>query len=210
MSDRRARLASARLYAITPDATPAEVERLVAAWLRGGVDAVQLRHKTLARGQLLSLAERLREPLRAAGALLIVNDHLDIALAAGADGVHLGSEDLSLAAARRVAGSQLLIGATAPTPAAAEVAERSGADYIGAGPAFATPLKSHKPVIGPAGVASVARAVRIPVFAIGGIDAANAGTLVGCGVMRICVIRGLADVPDPEAAARDLKKILGG
>src|SRR5438270_7776548 len=108
-------LEAARLYAITPDAEPEVLSRLVGAVLRGGADIVQLRHKSLGRGRLLELARRLAAMVHDAGALFIVNDHLDIALLAGADGVHLGADDLPPAAARRVAPEGFLVGASAGT-----------------------------------------------------------------------------------------------
>jgi thiamine-phosphate pyrophosphorylase len=204
----RERLADARLYAITPEAEPDAVERLVGAWLRGGVDVVQLRHKRLPRGRLLDLASALADACAAAGALFVVNDHVDVALLSGADGVHLGADDLTPAAARRVAGPGLLVGASASTPEAAAQAEREGADYLGAGPAYATPLKPEKRVIGPAGVAAVAAAVRLPVFAIGGIDRARLPELRRAGVDRVCAIRALAAAADPEAEAMAWREAL--
>jgi thiamine-phosphate pyrophosphorylase len=201
-------LEAARLYAITPDAEPDAVVRLVGAVLRGGADVIQLRHKTIARGALLDLASRLAALVHDAGRLFIVNDHLDIALLAGADGVHLGADDLPLAAARRVAGEGFLIGASANTPKLAREAVAAGADYLGAGPAFATPVKPARAVIGPEGVAAVAAAVGVPVFAIGGVEAANLELLLAAGVHRACVIRGLAEAADPEAAARRLRAAL--
>ena len=201
-------LEAARLYAITPDAEPDALVRLVGAVLLGGADVVQLRHKTLARGALLGLARRLAAMVHEAGRLFIVNDHLDIALQAGADGVHLGADDLPLTAARRVAGEGFLIGASANTPELARLAVAAGADYLGAGPAFATAVKPGKAVIGPHGVAAVAAAVAVPVFAIGGIEAGNLDLLLAAGVHRACVIRGLAETADPEAAARSLRAAL--
>jgi thiamine-phosphate pyrophosphorylase len=104
----------------------------------------------------------------------------------------------------------LLIGASASTAAAALAAIKSGADYIGCGPAFATPLKPQKAVIGPSGVADVADAVGplVPVFAIGGIDASNMQQLLAAGVRRACVVRAVGEAPDPEAAARGLRAML--
>lgn len=169
---------------------------------------VQLRHKTLPRGRLLDLARRLRELLRTNGRLFVVNDHVDIALLAEADGVHLGPDDLSVAAARRVAGGRLLIGASASTVDAAARAVEDGADYVGSGPAFATPIKSEKKVIGPPGIAAVAAAVAVPVFAIGGIDESNVRQLTEVGIHRACVIRAIGDAVDPEVAARRLRAML--
>ena len=140
----------------------------------------------------------------------MINDHLDLALLSEADGVHLGAGDLSLRAARQIAGDRLLIGASASTPDTALHAIKAGADYIGSGPAFATPLKPQKAVIGPSGVAEVIKAVgpSVPVFAIGGIDASNIGQLTAAGVRRACVVRAVGDAPDPESATRGLRAML--
>jgi thiamine-phosphate pyrophosphorylase len=171
---------------------------------------VQLRHKTLARGELLGLARRLRTVTAQAGVLFVVNDHVDIALLSEADGVHLGPDDLSIASARRIAGDGLLIGASASSPEAAVAAIAGGADYLGSGPAFATPIKTEKKVIGPAGVAAIAAEVGpgVPVFAIGGIDETNVAQLIAEGLRRACVIRAVSGASDPELAARRLSTML--
>jgi thiamine-phosphate pyrophosphorylase len=184
------------------------VVELARAVLRGGADILQLRHKTLPRGELLALARKLRELTLAAGVPFIINDHVDIALISGADGAHLGADDLSVASARRLAPEGFLIGASASYADAAAEAEEASADYIGCGPAFATPVKRDKGVIGPAGVVAVTRAVRVPVFAIGGIEESNVSQLAGLGLRRACVIRAVADSPDPEMAARRLRAML--
>jgi thiamine-phosphate pyrophosphorylase len=181
---------------------------LARAVIRGGADVVQLRHKTLPRVELLELAHELRDITNAAGALFIVNDHVDVALIAEADGAHLGPDDLSIGAARGLGHEGFLIGASASNPDAARSAVSAGANYIGSGPAFATPVKKEKGVIGPAGVAAVAAAVEVPVFAIGGIDEANVAQLTALGLRRVCAIRALADAPDPEKAARRLRAML--
>jgi thiamine-phosphate diphosphorylase len=200
---------AARLYVITPDVEPDRVLEIASAAIRGGADIIQLRHKTLARGELLTLARRLRALVN--GALLIVNDHVDIALLSEADGVHLGPDDLSIPSARRVAGERLLIGASASTPAAALAAVAGGADYIGCGATFATPIKSDKKVIGPEGVAAVTAALpATPVFAIGGIDESNVPLLRAAGLSRACVIRAVGDALDPEEATRRLSAMLKG
>ena len=204
------RLRAAHLYVITPDAEPGTVVELASAAVRGGAEVVQLRHKTLARGELLALARRIRDITLQAGVLFVVNDHVDIALISGADGVHLGPDDLSLSSARQVAGDRLLIGASASTPQAARAALADGADYLGTGPAFATPIKTAKQVIGPEGVAAIAAAVgpEVPVFAIGGIDETNVAQVVAAGLRRVCVIRAVSEAPDPEQAARRLRAML--
>jgi thiamine-phosphate pyrophosphorylase len=180
--------------------------------VRGGADVVQLRHKTLARGELLELARRIRAVTAEAGALFIVNDHVDIAMLSEADGVHLGPDDLSIASARRIAGDRLLIGASASSPEAARAAIADGAEYLGSGPAFATPIKREKQVIGPEGIAAIEAAVgpEVPVFAIGGIDESNVRQLIAEGLRRICVIRAVSGAPDPEQAARHLRAMLKG
>lgn len=192
---------------ITPDAAPDDVVAIAAAAVRGGADVVQLRHKTLPRGRLLDLARRVRDVT--SDVLFVVDDHVDIALLSEADGVHLGSEDLSVAAARRVAGERLVIGASASTVEASRAAVAQSADYLGCGPAFATPIKAEKRVIGPAGIAEIAAAVEVPVFAIGGIDESNASQVIDAGVRRLCVIRAVSAASDPEAAARRLRAMLG-
>ena len=173
---------------------------------RGGADIVQLRHKSMPRGELLELAKRVRVALE--GTLFVVNDHVDSALLSGADGVHLGPDDLSVAAARRVAGDRLLIGASASTPERARQAVADGADYLGCGPAFATPIKAEKRVVGPLGIAAITREVEVPVFAVGGIDSSNLEQLLAAGLRRVCVIRAVGDAPDPEKAVRELRAML--
>lgn len=203
------RLETARLYFVTPDRDPDALVDIVAAAVRGGVDAVQLRHKTLPRRDLLALARRLEPLLRTNDRVFVINDHVDIAVLAGADAVHLGPDDLSVAAARRVAGDRLLIGASASSIDAARQAVADGADYLGCGPAFATPVKAEKKVIGPEAIAAISAAVEVPVFAIGGIDATNIEQLTALGLQRACVIRAIGDAADPEAAARALRAMLG-
>lgn len=201
------RLRAAHLYVITPDASRERVIEVATAAARGGADVVQLRHKSMPRGELLAVAHELRRLIHAA--LLVVNDHVDIALLSGADGVHLGYEDLAIASARRVAGDRLIVGASASTVAAARKAVDDGADYIGCGPAFATPIKAQKEVIGPAGIAAVADALGpVPVFAIGGIAETNLNQLTDVGITRACVIRAVGDAADPEGATRRLRAML--
>lgn len=207
------RVQAARLYALTPDAEPERVRDLVEAWCEGGVDIVQLRHKTMDRAALLRLAERLREICGRHDVLFIVNDYLDVALLSGADGVHLGEEDLSLADAEKAlqnaSSPRIIVGASASSVAVARAAERAGADYVGAGPAYATPIKAEKAALGPEGVRAIQEAVRIPVFAIGGVGPGNVEDLKAHGIDRVCVIRALSDVPDPAGEARRLQSLLG-
>ena len=172
---------------------------------------MQLRQKRMARGELLAAAHALRAITSAAARLFVVNDHVDIALLAGADGVHLGPDDISIEGARSVAGERLFIGASASTPEAARQAVAAGAAYLGVGATFETPVKAGKKAIRPEGVAAVAKAAgaHVPVFAIGGIDESNVKQLTDIRLHRICVIRAIGDASDPEAAARRLRAMLG-
>ncbi|MHB8613584.1 MAG: thiamine phosphate synthase [Candidatus Dormibacteraceae bacterium] len=203
------RLLAAHLYFITPDEGPGRIVELVTAALPAA-DVIQLRHKSLARGEIARLAREIRTVTARAGALFIVNDHVDLAMLSRADGVHLGPDDLSIASARRIAGDDLIIGASASSPGAARAAIAWGADYLGSGPAFPTPLKAEKQVIGPGGVAAIAAAVgpAAAVFAIGGIDESNVAELAAQGLRRACVIRAIAGAPDPGLAARRLRGML--
>ena len=159
------------------------LEALVGA----GVDGVQLRRKEAAGRELYEDAVRLAAFCRDRDALFFVNDRLDVALASGADGVHLGARDLPVAAARRLAPPDFLIGATARSPESALAAERDGADYVGSGAAFASRTKSDTVRIGPEGIEAVAAAVGIPVLAIGGIGAENLAQLANRGISGVAM-----------------------
>ena len=196
-----------RLIAITEDPTAGDPRCLVAvrATLRGGAPAIQLRAKTLGAAEMLELARQIREETRAAGALFFLNDRLDVALLAGADGVHLGDDDLPLAAARRLAPPPFLIGSSVDTPDEARTAAGAGADYLGVGPVYRTTSKAGvgKP-IGPGGAGEAAKAVSIPVVGIGGIGPGRAGAVVRAGAAGVATIRAIMAAADPEAATRAL------
>jgi thiamine-phosphate pyrophosphorylase len=153
----------------------------------------------------LRLAERCRELLPAGGAtLFVVNDRVDIAMAAGADGVHLGQDDLPLAAARRL-WPRGLVGRSTHSLGQALAAQAEGADYIGVGPVWATPTKPGRPAVGLELVRAVAAAqLRIPWVAIGGVDAGNVGAVLAAGARAIAAVRAVTAASDPEAAARGL------
>lgn len=201
-------LRDARLLLVT-DSRPDLVAR-VAAGVRGGVDIVQLREKGAAGGELLELAERLREVCSAGGALFTVNDDIELARLCGADGVHLGQEDEPLARAREVLGEDAVIGRSAGTVGEALEAVREGADYIGVGTVFATPTKPDAEVAGLALVEAVTReSVPVPWFAIGGITLETAPEVAAAGAPGFAVVRAILDAEDPEAAARELRALLG-
>lgn len=171
----------------------------------GGAGIVQLREKETPAGEFMRDARALAAFLGPRGIPLIINDRLDIAMACGADGVHLGQGDVPVSDARRVAGEKMVIGVSCHTPEQALAAERSGADYIGAGQMFFTTAKGIKPrVIGAEGIAAIRRAVSIPLFAIGGINAQNAGVAVALGCEGVAVIGAVMAAADPEKAAREI------
>jgi len=173
--------------------------------LEGGAGAIQLRHKEASSRDLYEEALEFRKICDVHGALFIVNDRLDIALAAGADGVHLGAEDLPVAVARRLAPKDFIIGATARTPEAAVEAEKNGADYLGVGAVFPTRSKSDARVIGPEGLRKVARAVSLPCVAIGGITVEVVPEILGVGVSGVAVIGAIVGASDIRAAAANFR-----
>ena len=180
---------------------------LIGEAVRGGATAVQLRAKNLSSRDFLELGLRAADALARTGVPLLVNDRLDIALACGAAGVHLGQEDMPVPQARKILGPDRIIGVSVHSPQEALRAEREGADYVGAGPAYATATKETAlSVLGPEGIDRIKRAVRIPVVAIGGIGAANAAALAAAGADGIAVISALLGAPDARRAAEDLKK----
>jgi thiamine-phosphate pyrophosphorylase len=197
------RLRAARLYVVSGDAEPETQARVLRAAIDGGADVVQLRNKNAAPTDLLDMAVELGRYARARGALFIVNDHLDLAIEAGADGVHLGQEDLSPEAAR--AAWRGMVGRSTHSLGEALEAQAQGADYIGVGPLFATPTKPGRPPIGLGLLGQVARQVVIPWFAIGGIEATTLESVLSAGATRVAVVRAVCDAPDPRAAAEGLR-----
>lgn len=186
-------------------ARPRPLQEVVEAALAAGAPAVQLREKGRSAGELLDLARSLRDRCRARGALLFVNDRLDLALAAEADGVHLGPDDLPVSAARRWAPEGFLVGYSTDDPGEARAAVADGADYIGCGTVWPTPSKAGAgEPIGPGGLARVARAVRVPVVGIGGITPENVHLLRGSGAAGVAVIGAVMAAADPAEAVRKL------
>ena len=178
-----------------------DLEDVVARALDAGLPAVQLREKDLPGRPLMALAERLRHETTARGALFFVNERIDVALAVGADGVHLGEQSFPVDVARTLA-PQAMIGTSVHDPAAAAT---SGADFVFFGPVFATPSKaSFGAPQGSARLAAAVRDARTPVLAIGGIEPAVLDTVRGSGAHGIAVIRAIASAADPGAATRQL------
>ena len=180
---------------------------LIGEAVRGGATVVQLRAKALPFRRFLDLGLRTADRLAGTGIPLIINDRVDIALACGAAGVHLGQEDMPLATARKIMGGDRIIGISVNTVEEARAAEVGGADYVGASPAFATATKETAlSVLGPEGIDRIKRSVRIPVVAIGGIGTANAAELAAAGADGIAVISAILGAPDARRATENLRK----
>ena len=184
---------------------PAPVLALARSALAAGVPVVQVRAKGGTDRGRYELAAAVAALCREAGAACVVNDRVDMALAVGAAGVHLGADDLPVAEARRLLGPTALVGATARTADDARRLAREGASYLGTGPCYLTSTKQGLPgPIGPPGVAAVARAVAIPVIAIGGVNLGRASALMAAGAYGVAVAQAISGAPDPEEAAREL------
>src|SRR4051795_187633 len=196
-AERRARLRDARLYFV---ADRAGLERALDGALRGGADLVQLRDKTAEDEELLRFAAHVGERCAAHGALFILNDRPVLAARAGADGVHVGQDDMAVADARAIVGGDAIVGLSTHSIEQAEAGARSGADYIAVGPVHATPTKEGRPAIGLDPVRYAAAHVRaMPWFAIGGIDTETVGAVVAAGARRAVVVRAIANAADPGA-----------
>jgi len=212
-------LAVARLYLVCSPTQSSGLADLLRAAIAGGVDIVQLRDKYLDDEELLAAARVAGSLCEQMGALLIVNDRPLLAREAGADGVHVGQDDMPVAEVRALVGPDMLIGLS--THAQGEIdgaggsasgggAERSPArpDYIGVGPVHETPTKPGRPAVGLDLVRYAAAHAPVPFFAIGGLHAGNLSEVIGAGARRAVVLRAIADAEDPQAAARALRGLL--
>ena len=208
MDSRRERLRRARLYFVT-DVRPG-LEELLAAALAGGADMVQLRDKSASDDELVGAAAVFRRLCDEHDALFWLNDRPDLVAACGADGVHVGQDDMPVTEARRVAGEDVLVGLSTHSPAQLDAALAAGvADQLSVGPVWATPTKEGRPA---AGLDYVRHAAGVagdqPWFAIGGIDLDNVREVTAAGASRVVVVRAIRDAADPEAAARSLRAAL--
>lgn len=197
-----------RLYLVvgTQDAPHGLLESIEAA-LAGGVTAVQLREKSGADRQILETAERVRELCVDHGAAFYLNDRLDLALAGGADGIHLGVDDLPIPAARRIAGADFIIGFSPDSDLGARSARLEGGSYLGVGPVFGTRSKADAGAA--IGLNVLKRRIEmsgLPVIGIGGIDAENAASVIAAGASGIAVMSAILSARYPEEAARALRE----
>jgi thiamine-phosphate pyrophosphorylase len=208
VDSRRERLRRARLYFVT-DVRPG-LEELLAAALAGGVDMVQLRDKSASDDELVRAAAVFRRLCDEHGALFWLNDRPDLVEACGADGVHVGQDDMSAAEARAAVGADRLVGLSTHSPEQLDRALASGeADQLSVGPVWETPTKEGRPA---AGLDYVRHAASVagerPWFAIGGIDLDNVREVIAAGASRVVVVRAIRDAADPRAAAAGLREAL--
>lgn len=197
----RDRLARSRLYLVLAGADAPVLEPA----LRGRVDVVQLRDKELSDEELVAAAEAFRAACDAHGALFVLNDRPDLVEACGADGVHVGRSDASVAEARALVGPERLVGLSVST--VDELGDVAGADYVGV-TAFATPTKGDAVAGGFGLLRLAAETLEVPWFAIGGVDLANVAEVKAAGAPGVAVVRAIRDAGDPETAARELRAAL--
>lgn len=199
------RLRDARLYLICGE----KPDEFLEAALRGGVDVVQLRLKNADDDRIVAAGRRFARLCGAYQALFILNDRPDLVAGCSADGVHVGQDDMPVARARALVGPARLVGLSTHTPEQIEAANREAPNYIGVGPVYETPTKPGRPAVGLDLVRHAARHARVPFFAIGGINADNAGRIRQAGARGIAVVRALTEAADPEGEARRLRQAEG-
>jgi len=206
-------LAAARLYTIVDlgYVAPADIEVAARGLIAGGADLIQLRAKGHAEGEIEAFAKRLLPLCREAGVPFIVNDFPEVAARVGADGVHIGQDDGSLAAVREIVGWDRIVGRSTHSPEQAQAALEEGFDYIGFGPLFPTPTKAGRPGIGMEKVKDVQSSVgeKIPVFCIGGIRRDNLETVITAGAKRVVMVSDLLTARDIARATREAVAELG-
>jgi thiamine-phosphate pyrophosphorylase len=205
------RLADSRLYVLLDGRSSLEAfTSLVSSLIEVGVDVVQLRDKRLTLRELIDRARRLRELTRGRKTLAIVNDRPDIARLAGADGVHVGQEELTVKDARTIVGPQALVGVSTHSLEQARAAVIDGASYIGVGPTFPSTTKGFDSLAGLDLVGAVAAEIRLPAFAIGGITLENVGDVLAAGITRVAVSAAIVEASDPVVTAREFCRRLHG
>lgn len=202
---RRERLRTARLYFVCDARPPGDLEGLLRAALGGGVDIVQLREKELGRGEIERAAATFRRVADNYSALFIINDDPEMARIVGADGVHVGQEDMSAEEAREVLGPEAIVGLSTHAPEQLAAAANRPVDYVSAGPIWETPTKAGRAAVGLSYIEHAAAHSPHPFFAIGGIDPGNAEQVVEAGAQRLCAVRAIRDAADPAAAAAALR-----
>jgi thiamine-phosphate pyrophosphorylase len=200
-----------RLHLITDTRDDRDCLPVVEAALAAGLRCVQVRDKTHTDRWLYDLTRRIVDLAEPYAATVLVDDRADIAIAAGAHGVHVGADDLPVTDVRRIVGPEAIVGATARTPEAARLAAAVGATYVGVGPAYATTTKAGLPTpLGPERISVIAAAVDIPVVAIAGIGPREAAELRAVGAHGVAVVSAISDAADPKAATVELLAAVDG
>ena len=203
---RRTALERARLYLCTADRP--DLADFVTAVCKAGVDIVQLRDKELDDRALLARATIARDAARAAGALFVLNDRPDLALACDADGVHVGQDDVPAAVARRIVGPDALVGLSTHAPEELAAAAVEPVDYVSAGPVEPTPTKPGRPGTGLDYVQLATQRSPHPFFVTGGVSPATLPAIAAVGATRFVVVRALTEASDPAAVAKELRRLL--
>jgi len=203
---RRTALRRARLYLCLADRP--DLADFVAAVCEAGVDIVQLRDKELTDRALLERAAVARDAAHAAGALFVLNDRPDLAVACDADGVHVGQDDVPAAVARQIVGPDALVGLSTHAPEELAASAVEPVDYVSAGPVEATPTKPGRPGTGIDYIRLAAERSPHPFFVTGGVSPATLPTIAAAGATRFVVVRALTEAADPAAVARDLRRLL--
>ncbi|HYY54833.1 MAG TPA: thiamine phosphate synthase [Candidatus Dormibacteraeota bacterium] len=206
--DRREIVANALVYFVCDVARVREPSQVCARVAEVGIRLVQLRMKALPDAEAYELAAQVATELRRRGALLVVNDRVDLALAVDADGVHVGADDLPVSIARRLIGPDRILGASAHHATEATNAVQSGADYVGCGSVFPTRTKENATVRGLDVVREVRAATVVPLYGIGGIDPGNATRVLQAGADGVAVMRAIGEAADPAAAAKQLLDVV--
>ena len=208
------RLSRARLYAIvdTGYVDPARVPFVTEQLVLGGVDLIQLRAKKLPLAAIADLGQKMRTLIPSEGpearVLFILNDHPELVSDMGADGIHVGQDDLSVEDARSRAGAGVMVGKSTHSLDQAIAAEKEGADYIGVGPIYATPTKPDYVPVGPSLIGQVRAAVRVPQFCIGGINEQTLPEVLAAGAQRVVIVSALLQSTDIPAYCRRVIKML--
>lgn len=205
---RRTALQRARLYLCTADRP--DLGEFVAAVCEAGVDIVQLRDKELADRALLQRAAVARDAAHAAGALFVLNDRPDLAVACDADGVHVGQDDVPAAVARQIVGPDALVGLSTHAPEELIASAAEPVDYVSAGPVEATPTKPGRPGTGLDYIRLAAERSPHPFFVTGGVSPATLPGIASAGATRFVVVRALTEAPDPVAVAKELRRLIDG
>ncbi len=208
LAARRLRLLESDLYLVIGPARGKDLEQTVLAAIEGGVDIVQLRAKGASDEELIAVGSHLARLCHARRTMFIINDRPDLVEPIGADGVHVGQDDLSVAEARRIAGPSAIVGVSTHSEEQLAQAAKDGADYAGVGPVHETPTKPGRPATGYRYVHHASLHAELPWFAIGGIDAETVDRTLASGAERIVVVRAIAEADDPKAAAAQLKQAI--